>query len=771
MRILTRYLLREVLSNALLGLLLFTFVIFMREAGRLLEIVVRSNSASLLVAFLYALPATLIFTIPMAVLVGILIGLGRLAGDSELTAMRAAGVNTRTLMRPLMMFAVGALGLGLVTSLWIAPLAARNLLNMETGLRNSQIKYEVQPRVFIENIPNMVVYVGDAINGGQRWRKVLVGEIANPGFPRLTLARRGELLNTGPNSLQLHLQQGATYEATPARPSQFLVNSFLSSDLPILLKPTPPPVLSPQAMNLGQLWWAARYSKDWRSARIEFHRRFSLAFAALALALAGIPLGLSASRGARGSKSNGFLLTLLLVFGYYIVFILGLSMARQGRVAPWFGLWAPDIACGLLGLWLLSKADDVPRRIQRSHDPAALVKAWAAGLLAKLQPRAGRLPFLRKNGGRRRKIQMHWALSLIDLYVFREFVSFVALILGSFLILLLAFTFFELVGDMVRTHSSMGLMLRYLLYLSPQMLYLIVPVGILVGVLVTFGLMSRANEITALKACGTSIYRLLVPVTLVALLLAGGQFWMDQTYLPGFNRKQDALRSEIKGQAPRTFQRPEHRWVWGKKNDLYYFQYFDPAHNELSGVSVFTVDPATFALRRAIFARDAHWDSGLNNWVFEAGWRRDFEAGAVTNYEAYTVASFSGLPEQPSYFSTNANEYAQMSYGRLQRYIHDLQRSGYQVARLRVELQKKIAYPIISLVMALLAFPFSMSVGKRGTVTGIALAIFVAIFYWIASGFLEALGNLNQLPPSLAAWTPDLLFAALGIYFLLRVPT
>jgi lipopolysaccharide export LptBFGC system permease protein LptF len=112
-----------------------------------------------------------------------------------------------------------------------------------------------------------------------------------------------------------------------------------------------------------------------------------------------------------------------------------------------------------------------------------------------------------------------------------------------------------------------------------------------------------------------------------------------------------------------------------------------------------------------------------------------------------------------------------MNYEELQRYIHDLQGSGFDVVRLKVQLQKKFAYPAIALVMAVLAVPFSVSSGRRGAVAGIATAVGIAVVYTTVSSLFEAMGNVSQLPPMLAAWSPDIIFGLLGGYLIFKVPT
>ncbi len=755
MKTITRYLLREVLSHALLGLLLFSFVIFMRDVGRLLEVVVRSGSSSLLVALLYALPSTLIFTIPMAVLIGILVGLNRLAADNEIVALRAAGAGLPLFLRPLLAFTGVALGLALLTTLVLAPAGARRLQELENGLRGSQASFEVQPRVFLESIPNLVVYVDDIVHGGRGWRHVFVADMKNPAAPRITMARAGSVLNNSPNSVQLHLDQGITYEDSPTRPDTLLVSSFDQTDLPLELPVARPSLPSLPAAGLRQLWQRMHSPSEALPARIEFHRRLALAFACLALALTGIPIGLTVRRG---GKANGFVLTLGLVLIYYIVFVTGIALARQGRVPAGLGVWAADLLFIGLGLGMTLRANRVPRRLESAMDPVARLRAALAA-------------WWQRAGATQRSVQRNWLPLILDGYVVREFVGYVGLMLSGFLVLVLVFTFFDLLGDIIKHQAGVLLVTRYLAFLTPELFYVTAPVAILVGVLVTFGLMSKSNEITALKAGGVSVHRLIVPVLVVAGLLCGLQFVLNETVLPGFNRKQDALRAQIKGRPPQTYLRPERKWIFGQNHDLFYFQIFDPDRNEFANLSVLRFDPATFQLTERIYARVAHWDKHINGWVFENGWVRTLKGDQVSSFERFQVAGFPAVQETPAYFTTEARESTQMSYFELRQYVRDLQRSGYDTGRLSVQLQKKLAYPLITFIMALLGFPFALTVGRRGAVSGIAIAIGVGIVYWVSAGLLEALGNLNQLPAGVAAWAPDCLFALAAAYLLLRVPT
>ena len=112
-----------------------------------------------------------------------------------------------------------------------------------------------------------------------------------------------------------------------------------------------------------------------------------------------------------------------------------------------------------------------------------------------------------------------------------------------------------------------------------------------------------------------------------------------------------------------------------------------------------------------------------------------------------------------------------MNFGQLDDYIRDLRQSGFDTMRLRIALWHKLAYPLIAVVMAMLAIPFALSMGRRGSLTAIAVAIAVALAYFVVNGTFEAMGNVNYLPAAVAAWSSDVLFALVGGYLLLRTPT
>ena len=791
MRLFTRYILYEVVSHALLGGALFTFVLFMRDLGKILELVVR-NSASLFdIAriFAYTLPNALTVTIPMAVLVGILLGLSRLAADSEITAMRACGMGAWTFVRIVSIFSVAALGLGLLNSVYLAPRSAAALLALEDSLKSSQASFEVQPRVFYEDFKNYVLYVQDVrpAAGAAVWRHVFLADVAEPASPHITTAEQALVVNGAPGTddaqaLRLHLIDGGQHQLTAGDLNQYEVSTFSSTDLPIQTGAQEDTHVSRSdtplhALPLRELWHRTKLraikGDPSRIYLIELYNRFSYPFACLVLMLVGVPLGLSSKRG---GKSTGFVLTILLVFLYYFLASVGTALAKSGKLSPFLGVWGANLLFAFAGVLLL-------QQLSRGGIALSYVSTVGQKLGRVLNPRLARLFARNHDSSRasltvlvRRTLRIRFPL-LLDDYVMREFSLNFALVLATLVMLFLVFTFFELIGDMIRNRTPLVTVGDYLLNLIPFILSQVTPLCSLLAVLITFGALSRTSELTAMKSSGISIYRIVAPVLVLAAILSAALFAFDEFYLPDANRRQEAVRSVIKGRPAQTFLRPDRKWISGQTDKpgdptrIFYYQFFDPDKDVFANLTVFEFDPATFALTRRIFAGSARWDDRVNRWVFENGWQRTFAGETTTTFQPFTLASFPEIREQPSYFKKEDLQSQQMSYTQLSHYIGDLKQSGFDTKRLKVQLDRKLAYPLITLIMAVLAIPFSLQAGKRGSLAGVAIAIGVAIAYWVVEGTFSAMGNTNTLPAVLAAWSPDLLFAMAGTWLLLRTQT
>ena len=768
MRILHRQIFKEAFSHGLLGLLLFTFVLFLRDTSRLLEMILRETASMSSVAYLFLLsfPSLLNFTIPMAILIGILITLSRMASDGEVIALRAAGISVRIFLIPLGIFAALGCAAALYLSVSLAPRANRSRVEIEKEIGLRQISATVQPRVFDEGFQNLVLYVQDVVSGANPvWKGVFLADLTAPAGPKVTLAREGTLLSDpGESQLQLHLVRGNIHEVAPDT-SEYSTVGFSETDIPVKAPPPPPSSVKPNAQRpTFELYQDQPSDPDWLEARIEFHRRFAVPLATIILALAGIPLGLSSYKG---GKSTGIVLTVLVVLAYYSLFIGGISLARQGWLPPWAGVWTANLLFVVWGAYLLSRVDGVSPLFRWLTSLAELTEAckkWISTRRARqglnsipvstLAPRKSRFPLI------------------LDSYIIKIFFFYLVVTLTGLIILTEVVSFFvDLLNDVIRNQIPVSVVVDYFIHLTPQLIYITTPLCVLLSILISFGLLTQNNEITAIKASGVSLYRLSLPIFLLSVLLSAGLFSFDHYYIPAANRLQDAIRNRIKGRPAQTYYRPDRQWMFGQGYRIYYYKFFEPTQQVLGGITVFELDPATFQLTRRISASRAHWEPSLKGWVFEDGWVRELRDGIVKDFQRFEVRVFPELPEEPAYFLKEVKQSSQMNFLQLDRYIQDLKQSGFDVVPLSVQLYKKFSFPLFAFIMALIGMPFAFSVGNRGALTGIAVSIGIAIIYWGINSLFEALGNLNELPAVAAAWSPNLVFGLGGLYLFLKIET
>ena len=650
------------------------------------------------------------------------------------------------------------------------------ILDLQQALETSQASYQIQPRVFYEDFKNFVLYVQNVRSGtgASNWDQVFMADVTDPTAPRITTATSATVVSDSTQVLLMRLRNGAQHDTVDDQPDQYTITAFATTDRPLELSPQSDVHLGRRDTAIYALPMRTLIERvhgpDPKPYLIELNNRFAFPVACMVLMMVGVPLGV-ASR--RGGKSSGFVYTILLVFLYYFLSSTGTALGRQNKVPAFFAVWSANLIFAAVGIFLLWQMASGGRVL-------AAITAWAArlpkaegtgrrgfsltSLLEKLRPRSQRAKS--RNAFPR----------ILDEYVVREFLNMFLLVLAGFVLLMLVFTFFDLVGDIIRNHVPLTTVGAYLVNLTPDMLYQIAPLAVLIATLVTFGVLNRNSEIIAMKATGISLYRLVVPIVSIAAVLSVCLFLFDQYYLPQANRRQEALRNIIKGRPAQTVLHPEHNWIFGQPHAgepgrIFYYEFFDPDRKEFANLSVFEFDPSTFSLTRRIFAARVFRDHDKDSWRFEDGWVRDMTGPEPTSYREFRQTEFSEIHEDPGYFTKENLQSQEMNFGQLDGYIRDLRQSGFDTMRLRVALWHKVAYPLIAVVMAVLAIPFALSMGRRGSLTAIAVAIGVALAYFVVNGTFEAMGNVNYLPAALAAWSSDILFALVGGYLLLRTPT
>ena len=389
MRILDRYIVREVFRHAFLGLAVFTFVFFVPKLVQLMELFVRHSGSGdqILELFLCIFPAVFTFTLPMAVLIGVLLGLGRMSADSEIIALTALGIGRRRILLPVGVLAVTGALVTLCMTLWLGPMAYHKYRSLETDLLASQASFAVQPRVFDERFPKLVLYVNDVSASGTQWHGVFLAEAGGENGSQLTLAENAIVIaEPKEGKLELHLKGGSTHEFSREDPDRYSVTSFGQSDWPLEvngLVPAQPRELSNSERSLREL--LDSHDANWREARVELHRRLAFPVACLAFALIAVPLG---AQPRRGGRAAGSLIAVIIIASYYLLTVIGAGLARQGALPPFAGIWGANILLAILGLALLPRMEQF-RGESRWMTPMVRFRSWARLLRRRKAPRAG----------------------------------------------------------------------------------------------------------------------------------------------------------------------------------------------------------------------------------------------------------------------------------------------------------------------------------------------------------------------------------------------
>ena len=793
MRLLSRTIFREIFASSFLGVVLFTFVLFVQRSSFLFEFLVRNSDSPRQVGyvFLLVLPQVLPFTIPLGVLVGTLLTLSRMSTDGEITAMRAAGVPSRRVVPAILSFGILAMLLAAAASLWLTPWSIRERYRVQNQLIASQLTADVQPRVFAEQFPNSILYVSDVVPGTtSHWRRIFLADVTPPearapggiergDSPLVTLATDALAVpDVALNRIQLTLQNQSSY--TLGKDSNYNISLSPSGDqvlqarrqneqapsrpasemdtVPLYRMAYRAQKLDPEKLNKDKLDKTALLD-----ARIELHQRLALPLACVLLAIAGVPLGITSRRA---GKSSAVVLTLAIAMLYYIGLISLIKLAQMGTLPPGIALWLPNLVFAAAGVILLLRLElpgdrDVIGRIVMA------VRSLRRGLREQIPATLERT----QTGSRPFRFPL--LLQVLDRHIVLSFLFYFVVSLVSFVMMYHVFTFFDLLSDIIKNHISLGLVGAYHFFLTPRLLYDFTPIAVLVSVLVIFGLLTKHNEVTAFKACGVSVFRLAAPVFLTGLVLSGSLFAFDHYWVPESDRRQDALRAEIKGKPAQTFLRPDRKWIYGLHDRVFYYKYFDQTELMMVGVNVYEIDPSQFRLQRHIYAERARWEPSLNRWSFQNGWIREMSGDQVTRIDDFSggIRVLPEIQETPDYFVKEVKQSKQMNFRELKNYIGELQQGGLDTVPLQVQFYKKFSVPLFAFIMVMVSVPFAFLAGNRGAMAGVGISFAILITYLSVNQLFEQVGNLGQLPAAVAAWSPDAVFSLFGLYFLTRLKT
>jgi LPS export ABC transporter permease LptF/LPS export ABC transporter permease LptG len=754
LRQLDRYITGALLPYMGLSLLILTAVLLTQQAAKFAEVL---GAADVSVRFVSEvifnlLPNILIFSLPMSVLMGTATGFSRLASDSELVAIRAAGVGTWRILSPALLLGVLLCVLTLYTGFVWAPSAARNLKEIALGAALRKLESPVDPRSFYTGMPGKVVYVRDGDREKGQWGRVFMHWLEPGGGVRLVTAATGRLDTSGEQT-ELVLEdavittlppegEGPAGGVTTEHSSRLRIrDDRLNLSRSQLLKR-----LREREPELEEMGWdelrrrAAGSDNEALKAEAALHRRLSLCMAPLAFVLLGGSFGLKIGRGGR---SAGILAALVTLVFYYLLALLGEQLWRAGLVPPILGAWLAFGTSVLCGTALIIS--------YRRHftAPFKLLGAEFRG--------GKRLP-----AGVRRRSKL---LGLLDRSVINSLLRNFCMVLASLVSIFFVFTLFELLRFIAVGANGIGLVLRYLFFLLPYVYVVLTPVSTLLAVLITYALMARRSEAISWWASGQSVYRLLVPCLVCAVFIGGALWAVQEKLMPEANRRQNTLRMQIRSGGLQN--EPQTGRVWVATGDTRRVYSYGTGGGELIAPLVFDFDEGAVHLRRIVSGEGATYE-GAGQLALKGATVMELGGGRLTRAREEEVLI---EVDDPEVFKYELNRSSELDAGELSAYIKTLKRSGRDVQSLFVALERKRADPFSPLVMALVGAPLALAFGRRSAVTALCAAIFIALTFLGVNSGLQQVGVSGLLPPTIAAWSPTFIFAAIGIYFLTRAKT
>jgi LPS export ABC transporter permease LptG len=782
--VLDRYLFAELISPFFFGGALFTFFLIIDRIYHLTELVITKGVPFHLVLQLlvYMMPSFLAHTLPMALLVAVLLAGGRLAGDLEIIAFKAAGVSVLRLFRPVVVAAVVITAATALLTLVVNPIANEEFQRQLFRILQTRAVSGLQERVFNATFGDVIIYVEDVSASQVALRGLLVSDERDSRISRIITAREGRLLTDEANRrITLRLINGAVNEADvlpaappplrgveqgrtggAAAPSRYRYTNFAIYDMSLSVDS---PLRSAARVDkpekdLGLTALFARLQELSQDAHgrvpyeVELHKRFAFPAAALVFALVAFPLAVRSHRGGRSIAMAG---SLVILVSYYMVMTSLEGFALRERIPAWVAIWAPNIVFAVIGLVLLVAT-------AREWRVPQLTFAWRAlDALRRLVPGRTAEPDAARVG-RGPTDSTH----ILDRYLMREFLAFAGIGLAVAAALYVIVDLGETLNRFLRIKPPLAYIIEHFLYRLPSALHQGLPVVMLVATIFLFLSLSRFHELTAMKAAGISLFRVSAPVLLMGLSVAVSAMLFQELFLPRLKELAEEVdRVKIRGQLPRHLQSRQRLWVRSADSRFYRVELLSPQTNDLYGVTILEVD-RQFQLHNRLDARQAHWTE--SGWELRDGAFREIEPGGTVQTVPFTLTALD-LSEDIEEFTRIHKDFESMSYWELRDYVARLEAAGFQAKKYLVALYSKLSFPLVNLVMVLVAIPFALQSPRGGRLFGVGLAIAIMAGYLVVHYVALAFARADLLPPFVAAWTANVIFFGIGTSLFLRART
>lgn len=775
MKTLDRYLVRVILPPFFLALGLFTFLMAVKPMLDYAQDLLVKGVALPTIGFLLLtlLPQSLGITIPMALLTGVLMGLGRLSADRETVAMLACGVSPLRLLRPVLILALLCAGANMYLLVKLVPDANQRFRVETFRILAAMGDNDIRPGMFYEGFQGKTIYVRELRPGGG-WLGVVIADTSQQGRPpAVTLAPVGFLEKDEARREVVIVLPGQSWRVVPGD-DVGLYDTAIGNDVRFRISAEAVfgsgdimPSRGRAEMTIADLRQEeARKVKAGISPHPEVmfrHQMFSFPVACLVFALIGVALGIHTRKE---GKLGGLSLGIAVIFLYYAIMVTFEGLTKGGHFPAEWARWVPNIVVGLVGAMALRARMRNNGREWTITLPVWISRLRRTGADSTVAPAVGaqrvvvviRFPEIRLPRAR-----------LLDRYVSRRYLSVAVLSFIGLLVLYYIGTLVDQSERLFKGEASTAMLIAYFYHSTPQFIVHVAPMATLVAVLATIGGLTRTGELTVMRACGVSLYRVGLPLIVLALVWSGGLFMLDDRVLAQANRRAEALGDQIRGTSSHTTSPIANtNWRVDRDGRLLYYLAFDIPNRTLKGLSIYTPTAEGERFASHTFVTRAVYANGV--WHGADGWAQSFPEptrSVRTAFESRVLKldppeDFSGVHNQASDL---------MTYGELRHHVDDLEAAGLQVTDSQVELARRLAFPFVTIVMTVLGIPFGVSTGKRGALYGVGLALLLGAGYWVVDAFFVALGQAGLLAPWLSAWAANLLFVALALYAVFTVRT
>ena len=771
-RILDRYIVKELGPPFAIGVGVFTFFLVIDRIYQLTDLVITKNVPFALVMplLLYMLPAFLALTLPMATLVAVLLVCGRLAGDLEVAALKASGVSPLRLFRPFLAVGIVATLLIAWLTLMVGPWSSGAFQRQLFRILQSRASTGIKERTFSATFNQFVIYVDEVSPSQVRLKGLLVSDERNPEQSRIIVAREGRLLSDeATRRITLRFLDGSISESDVGDRRRFRQTYFslydmslpVDSPLTAASKEEKPEKQLPLRQLIGEADRLLREGQIATPYYVELHKRFALPMAALMFTLVGFPLGI---RSHRGGRAVALAFSFGIVVSYYILYTSMEGYALRGRLPAGIAVWIPNAILALVGMAML-------RTAVAGASTAWLEAFWR--LWAKIaERRSGRVVKPLEERRRRRLGRLtgpRESTFLMDRYLIRQYLIYLGIgtLIGAVLIGVV--DLLQTLDRFLRIKPPFTTILEHFAYRLPGELYKGLPMIVLIATVFLFLSLTRQRELDAFKAAGISLYRASLPILLVAGAISVLAVAFQEIVLPDINAKSEEVdRVKIRGQLPRHLQRQTQ--IWYRSSDTRFFRMalLDPVGKSMEGLTVLDIT-RDFRLQERLDARTAQWLA--EGWQLTDGvFRRVGPENRVTSemFDSRVLA----MPEHIDDFIQLQNAPDTMSFLELRAYVARLRDGGHRVTRYLVQLYSKLSFPLVHVIMALVAIPFALvSPRSGGRAMGIGVAIVIAVGYWVVHSVALAFAQADLLPAALAAWTANIVFAGIGTALFLSART